>query len=116
MSEYLASIVFWLVILIPIGVFIQQIQQVRSGARRKFKRVMLFFSYSMLPVLTYALAFLALVGIEELTSLSVIGERLSRTLMFVVGIGLGEVLLLTVIFAITVSFLRPARLTGREDK
>ena len=116
MSEYLASIVFWLTILIPIGVFIRQIQQVRRGAPRKFKGIILFFSYSMLPVLTYALAIRSLVGIEELTKLSVISEGLSRTFMLVVGIGLSEVLLLTVIFAIAVSFLRPARLTGREDR
>ena len=109
MSEHLASIFFWLIILVPIGVFVQQIQQVRSGARRKFKGAVLFFSYSILPVLAYALVFLALVGIEEITKLSMIGEGLSRTLMLVVGIGLGEVLLLTVIFAIAVSFLRPAR-------
>ena len=105
----MASFLFWLIILIPIGVFARQIQQVRRGRRRKFKGAILFFSYSILPVLTYALVFLALVGVEELTKLSVIGEGFSRTLVLVVAIAAGEVLLLTVFFAVMVSFLRPAR-------
>ena len=106
MSEQLASVLFWLIILIPIGVFARQIQQVRRGTRRKFKGAILLFSYSILPVLTYALVFLVLVGVEELTKFSVITEGLARTLLLVVGIGLAEVLLLTVVFAITVWFLR----------
>ena len=108
MSEQLASILFWLIILIPIGVFTRQIRQVRRGVRRKFKGAALFFTYSILPVSIYALVFLALVGFEELTNFSVISEGFSRTLTLMVGIGLGEVLLLTVIFAIAVSLLRPA--------
>ena len=106
MSEQLASVLFWLIILIPIGVFARQIQQVRRGTRRKFKGAILLFSYSILPVLTYALVFLVLVGVEELTRLSVITEGFARTLLLVVGIGSAEVLLLTVIFAIAVWFLR----------
>ena len=106
MSEQFASVLFWLIILIPLGVFARQIQEVRRGTRRKFKGAILFFSYSILPVLTYALVFLVLVGVEELTKFSVITEGLARTLLLVVGIGLAEVLLLTVVFAITVWFLR----------
>jgi len=106
MSEQFASVLFWLIILIPLGVFARQIQEVRRGTRRKFKGAILFFSYSILPVLTYALVFLVLVGVEELTKFSVITEGLARTLLLVAGIGLAEVLLLTVVFAITVWFLR----------
>jgi hypothetical protein len=106
MSEQLAAVLFWLIILIPIGVFARQMQQVRRGTRRKFKGTLLFLSYSVLPVLTYALVFLVLVGVEELMSLSVISEGFARTLLLVVGIGLAEVLLLSVIFAIAVWFLR----------
>lgn len=106
MSEQLASVLFWLIVLIPIGVFARQIQHVRRGTRRKFKGTILFLSFSILPVLTYALVFLVLTGVEELTRLSVIAEGFARTALLVVGIGLAEVLLLTVIFAITVWFVR----------
>lgn len=109
MNEHLATIFFWLIVFVPIGIFVRQIYQVRSGAQRKFRASVLFFCYSIFPVLAYTLVFLALVGIEEFTNLSMISEELSRTLMLVLGIGLGEVLLLTVIFAIAVNFLRPVR-------
>jgi len=106
MSEQLASVLFWLIILIPIGVFARQIQQVRRGTRRKFKGAVLFVSYSILPVLIYGLVFLVLVGVEELTGLSLITEGFARTLLPVIGIGSAEVLSLTVIFAVAVCFLR----------
>lgn len=106
MNEQLASLLFWLIVLIPLGVFARQIQQVRRGTRRKFKGAILFFSYSILPVLIYALVFLVLAGVEELAKLPVITEGIARTLPLVVGIGLAEVLLLTVIFAVALWFLR----------
>lgn len=106
MSEQLVAVLFWLIILIPVGVFARQIQQVRRGTRRRFKGATLFFSYSILPVLTYGLAFLVLAGVEEFAGLSVITEGFARTLLLVVGIGSVEVLLLTLIFAVAVCFLR----------
>ncbi len=106
MSEPLASALFLLIILIPIGVFARQFHQVRRGTRRRFKGALLFFSFSMLPVLTYALVFVVLTGVEELTRLSVISEGFARTALLVVGIGVAEVLLLTVIFAIAAWFVR----------
>lgn len=106
MSEQFTSALFLLIMLIPLGVFARQFQQVRQGTRRKFKGAILFLSYAILPASTYALVFLVLVGVEELTKFPVITEGLARTLPLVVGIGLAEVLLLTVAFAITVWFLR----------
>ncbi len=100
MREQLTAVLLWLIILIPLGVFVQQIQQVRRGARRTFKAALLFFSYSILPVLAYALVFAVLVGVEEFAGLQAIPEGMARTLLPVVGIGLAEVLLLTVIFAV----------------
>lgn len=107
MADQLASIVFWLIVLVPIGVFVRQMRQIRSGTQRRSKGIVLFFSCSLLPILVYVLVFFTLVGIEELTEFALISEGVSRTLFLVIGIGLGEVLLLTVIFAIAASFLRP---------
>lgn len=78
MGERFASILFWFIILVPIGVFARQLQLVRSGARRKFKGTVVFFSYSILPASAYAFAFLALVGIEEIAKWPVISEGFSR--------------------------------------
>ena len=106
MSEQFASVLFWLIVLIPIGVFARQILHVRRGTRRKLQGAIVFFSYSILPVLIYGLVFVALVGVEQLTRHSVITEGFARTLPLVIGIGSAEVLLLTVIFAVVVCFLR----------
>ena len=115
MSEQLAPLLFWLVVLIPVGVFVRQIHQVRNGVRGKAKGTALFFCFSFVPVLAYALAFLALVGVEEVTKHAMIGEGFSRMLFPVIGIGAVEVLLLTGIFAIVVNFLRPAKkITSRH--
>lgn len=109
MIEQFVPILLWLIFLIPVGVFIRQMQRVRQGTRDKLKATLLFFSFSFIPVLAYVLAFLALVGIEEVTKRAVIPEELSRTLPLVAGIGVIEVVLLTAIFAIMVSFFRQAR-------
>ena len=109
MSEQFASLLFWLIVLIPIGVFIRQIQHVRSGMRGKVRGALLFFCFSLMPVLAYALVFLALIATEEVTKHAVISEGFARTLLLVVGIGASEAVLLTGIFAIAVSLLRPAK-------
>lgn len=109
MSEKLVSLLFLLIILIPLVVFARQIQQVRRGTHRKLKAALLFFAYSILPALTYVLVFLVLAGIEEVMKLPAISEGMARSLLPVVGVGLAEVLLLTVIFAITTWLLPTAR-------
>lgn len=106
MGEQLTAALFWLILLIPIGVFARQIRRVRQGTRRRFKGGVLFFFYSILPVLIYSLVFLVLVGVEEVTGHSLIAEGVARTLLLVVGIGAAEVLVLTGIFAVAVRFLR----------
>lgn len=108
-EEEFAALLFWFIVLVPVGVFIRQIQQVRKGMRGKGKGTLLFCGFSLVPVLAYALVFLVLIGIEEVTKHAVISEGFARTFLLVVGIGVGEVVLLTAVFAIVVSLLRPAR-------
>jgi hypothetical protein len=109
MSEQFSSLSFLLIVLIPVGVFIRQIQHVRHGMRGKARGTLLFFCFSLVPVLAYALVFLVLIGIEKATKHSLIGEGFARASVLVVGIGVSEVVLLTGVFAIAVSFLRPAK-------
>ena len=68
----------------------------------------IFLGWALVPTLTYALALFALVGIEELIGTPLVGEGIARTAVFVVGIELAEVLVLTAIFAIVTRFLRVA--------
>ncbi|MFM9882564.1 MAG: hypothetical protein ACKVQT_06010 [Burkholderiales bacterium] len=110
MRELLVSGLIWLIILAPIGLFIRQLAQVRRGIVRKWNAGLRFFCYSIIPLLLYALVFLAMIGIEEMTKSPIVTEGEARTLLLVIGVGLAEVLLLTVVFAITACFLRvPAK-------
>ncbi len=104
MNETVISLLIWLMILAPIGIFIRQLKQVRSGAQRKIKATFLFFLYSFIPALVYILVFAALVGIEEFMNEPLISEGLARTLIPVVGLALAEVPLLTFIFALSARF------------
>jgi len=108
MSEQVAALLFWLLVLIPIVVFIRQLQQVRSGTRGIWRGTVLFLRFSLIPVLAYVLGFLVLIGFEEVTKIAVIGEGLARTFALVTGIAVGEIMLLTAIFAITAGILCPA--------
>ena len=108
MNEQVILLLVWLMILAPIGIFIRQIKQVRSGAKRKIKGTLLFFFFSILPALAYTLVFALLVGIEEFMDLPMVSEGLARTLVPVAGIALGEVLLLTCVFALAVGCFRKA--------
>ncbi|MFN0299029.1 MAG: hypothetical protein ACKVQU_01610 [Burkholderiales bacterium] len=109
MIEQLAAALFWLVILAPIVLFARQIQQVQRGAQGKMKATGMFFVWALVPTLTYAMALFALVGIEQLIETPLVGEGIARTAVFVIGIGLAEVSVLTAIFAIATRFLRVAR-------
>lgn len=106
MDEQLAAGLFWLIILIPIGVFARQILHVRRGTQRKVRATALFFAYSMLPALAYIACFLLLAGAEEVTARPLISEGYARMLVPLVAVSVIEVLLLTLAFGITASLLR----------
>jgi len=108
MNEHVILLLVWLMILAPIGIFIRQIKQVRRGAQRKIKGTLLFFSFSILPAVAYTLVFALLGGIEALIDLPMVSEGLARTFVLVAGIALGEVLLLTCVFALVVCCFRKA--------
>ena len=108
MSEPLAAALFWLVLLVPLGVFARQLRCVRRGSRGRAKAIALFFGYAILPALCYGGLFLVLVGVEEMTGRALIGEGYARMLVPVVGFALAEVLLLGVIFAVAASVVRKA--------
>lgn len=112
MDEQLAAALFWLIMLIPPGVFARQLMQVRRGTQRKARATVLFFVYSMLPVLLYIACFLLLVGAEELTARPLIGEGFARMLVPLVVISVAEVLLLTLVFGI---FARLLHVPGAPD-
>jgi hypothetical protein len=99
-------VVIWLMMLAPMGVFIRQLRQVRSGAQRTVTGTVLFFAYSVVPALAYIVAVASLVGIEEVMGVPLVSESLARSLPLAVGVALAEVLSLTCGFALAVRCFR----------
>lgn len=107
MTEPLVPIALGAIILLPVAIFVWQLRRVRQGIESKAKGTILFFAYSILPVLLYIALFFVLVGIEALTGLAVINEGYARTVFVVVGIGTMLVLLMASIFGLLALLSKP---------
>jgi hypothetical protein len=66
-------------------IFYRQINLVRIGKTREGKAISLYATYTIAPVVLYGVVFLALVGPEEFTGTSIIGEGYARSLIFVIA-------------------------------
>ena len=106
MDGQLAAALFWLIMLIPVGIFARQLLHVRRGTQRRARATALFFAYSLLPALAFAGCFLLLTGAEELSARPLIGEGFARMLVPLVVISVAEVVLLTLVFGVVARLLR----------
>lgn len=106
MDEQLAAVLFWLIMLAPIGVFARQIRQLRRGLQGRLGATVLFFAYSLLPALAFAACFLLLTGVEELTARPLVSEGFARMLVPLVLISTAEVVILTLVFGVVARLLR----------
>lgn len=66
----------------------------------------MYAAYSAVPVLMYIGIFLALVGVEELLNIYLVGEGYARSLMIVGVGGTALVIVGTIIFSIGVAFIK----------
>ncbi len=103
--EYLISIFILLIIIVPLAIFARQIQRVRFRTQSWIKATLRFVLFAICPVCLSALLIAVLVAVEELTNLAIVTEEIARTFIFVIVIGLSEIVLLSVIFSILAFFL-----------
>jgi hypothetical protein len=97
------------VLLIPtasIAAFIWQLSRVRRGLCSRLKGIVWYAIYSWIPVLLFVGVFFALVGIEELSKTSLIGEGYGRSVMMVGFGGTGLISLGTIVFSIVLVFIK----------
>lgn len=106
MEELSIRICVLLILLAPIASFVWQVRRVRRGLSSRFKGTILYAVYSAVPVLMYVGIFLTLVGIEELSNTSLVGEGYARSLMIVGVGGAALVILGTIVFYIVVAFTK----------
>jgi len=83
-------------------VFYWQIKKVKVGGSAKGKAIRLYAAYTIAPIMLYGAVFIALVGTEEITDASIIGEGYARSLAFVLAGGVAVVLLTTLAFSIVI--------------
>ncbi len=106
MQEQLIPLVALTVLLVPLAVCVRQYLRVRSGRRTRCAAILRCAVFSVLPVVLYVGVFLALVGIEELTGIALVGEGYARTLPIAVVAGLGLALIGTLCLTLLLLFLR----------
>ncbi len=106
MIEHIITIFLPLIIIAPFAIFALQIQRVRKGIQKWLKATLLFAAFSILPVLIYALLIVGFIAVEELTKFSIVTEGIARSFIFIVVLGLGEVILLFLVFSIAAFFMR----------
>ena len=96
-----------LIYLVFVGaIFYWQVKLVKAGKNSKRKATILYFSYTIGPIIFYGIVFLALVGIEELADMAIIGEGYARTLPFIIIGGMSMTLLSTLMFFLVVIFIK----------
>jgi len=106
MEELFVPIYVLLILLAPIVLFVWQFRRVHRGLCSRIRGAVLYAVYSAVPTLFFVGIFLALVGVEELTNTSLIGEGYARSLM-IVSIGGGAIVVLgTIVFLIVVAFIK----------
>lgn len=102
----LAPLLLALALGLPPFAFVRELRRLRRGERAPRAAMLAVFGLSLAPLALYAAAVLALVGLEEVTGRALVGEGMARTLLPLAAIGLGEALLVTGVFAVTVALGR----------
>jgi hypothetical protein len=106
MPEQLMSLVSLAVLLVPLAVLVRQFLCVRRGQRTRRAALLRCAVFSVLPAVIYVGVFLALVGVEELAGVALIGDGYARALPLVVVAGLGLTLAGTLVLAVAMMFMR----------
>lgn len=83
-------------------IFYWNVKKVKSGKYTKRKAIGLYAAYTIAPVILYVIAFIVLIGIEELTGTAIIGEGYARSLLIVVVGGCGVAIVATLLFSAVV--------------
>lgn len=100
------SLVSLAVLLVPLAVLVRQLLCFRRGQRTRRAALLRCAVFSVLPAVLYVGVFLALVGVEELSGVALIGDGYARALPVVVVAGLGLTFAVTLVLALAMIFVR----------
>ena len=99
-------------VILPVFAFVAFHRRVKRGVLAKSGALWRSSSLVVVPVVGFVLFFFCLVGIEELTSLSLLSEGLGRSFLPLVGLGAAIWLVSTLVFAASLLFVSNV---SRED-
>ncbi len=95
-----------LYILFVVAVFYWHIRAVKTEKLKTGKAVVLNAVYIAAPIILYGVVFFVLIGVEEFTQKSMIGEMYARTLLIVLAGGVAIVMLTSIIFLLVALIVR----------
>jgi len=99
MEEIAIPLSVLLILLTSFAAFVLQIRRVRRGLCSRSRGVALYAAFSAAPVVLFVGIFLLLVGVEELTNTTLVGEGYARSLIIVITGGTAFVVLGSIVFA-----------------
>lgn len=107
MVETLIPAILLLMVMVPIVSFVWLFGAVRADRIGKGKGIGLFVFFAGLPTFAFIVIFLLLVGIEEITQISLVSEGLARSFLPVSSVGCGLLVLAAIVFSISMMFVKP---------
>jgi len=99
-----------LFLIYQIVIFYWRIRCLKKESRSGLQSIILFAAYSIAPFILYVVVFFALVTIEDVTTgIALIGESYGRSIIFVAGGGIILSIITTLIFSVTVYFIKSSK-------
>jgi len=90
-------------------IFIWQLKKAKNGKLLKRKATVLYFTYTIAPIIIYGVLFFLLVGIEELLNIVIISEGFARSFLIIIIGGLIIAVVTSLIFSIVLQFLKKVK-------
>lgn len=103
--EWIVAVYEVAILVVPVYAFIALRRRIRHKGLTKIRAFWYYIGFVISPVALYALFFLSMVGIEEVTKMSMITEGLARSVLSLIGLGLVVWLISSIIFMIALSFI-----------
>lgn len=102
------------IVVVPVYGVVWLRRRVKRGTMKKLRAFWCYAGLVLIPVIVYTLFFLVLVGVEQISRISLITEELARSLAIVIGLGLSIWLISSVSFGFSLAFTK-AEADGQQS-
>jgi hypothetical protein len=95
-------------VVLPIYCFVALRRRVVRHGFPKYRALRRYVVFVVLPVIAYALLYIGLAGLEQLTKAALIPAEMARSFFILIGAGIAVWLLASIVFAVVLLFVSPA--------